>query len=144
VTQEAGPSTRPPAAKFAATTSATATTWTARSAAVADPVFEQFRSKTGSKPARRLSEADFRIAKRSIENRPLVVHRRDEIGEHPVKCGVHRGVSPCCGRLGRVLTPLGSTGEFAYLTREQKLAVVETVVEAARGRVPVSSTGETR
>ncbi len=35
------------------------------------------------------------------------------------------------------LTPLGSTGEFAYLTWEQKAAVVETVVEAADGRVPV-------
>jgi len=35
------------------------------------------------------------------------------------------------------LTPLGSTGEFAYLTWEQKRAVVETVVEAADGRVPV-------
>ncbi|GJD99598.1 dihydrodipicolinate synthase family protein [Methylobacterium isbiliense] len=35
------------------------------------------------------------------------------------------------------LTPLGSTGEFAYLTVAQKLAVVETVVEAAAGRVPV-------
>lgn len=35
------------------------------------------------------------------------------------------------------LTPLGSTGEFAYLTWEQKCAVVETVVETAGGRVPV-------
>lgn len=35
------------------------------------------------------------------------------------------------------LTPLGSTGEFAYLTWEQKCAVVEMVVEAADGRVPV-------
>lgn len=35
------------------------------------------------------------------------------------------------------LTPLGSTGEFAYLTWEQKFAIVETVVEAAGGRVPV-------
>lgn len=35
------------------------------------------------------------------------------------------------------LTPLGSTGEFAYLTWEQKCAVVETVVKAAAGRVPV-------
>lgn len=29
------------------------------------------------------------------------------------------------------LTTLGPTGEFAYLTREQKLAIIETVVEAA-------------
>jgi len=35
------------------------------------------------------------------------------------------------------LTPLGSTGEFAYLSWDQKCAVVETVVEAAAGRVPV-------
>jgi dihydrodipicolinate synthase/N-acetylneuraminate lyase len=35
------------------------------------------------------------------------------------------------------LTPLGSTGEFAYLSWEQKQAVVRTVVEAAAGRVPV-------
>jgi 4-hydroxy-tetrahydrodipicolinate synthase len=35
------------------------------------------------------------------------------------------------------LTPLGSTGEFAYLTRDQKIEVVAIVVEAARGRVPV-------
>lgn len=35
------------------------------------------------------------------------------------------------------LTPLGSTGEFAYLTWEQKCVVVETVVKAAAGRVPV-------
>ncbi len=35
------------------------------------------------------------------------------------------------------LTPLGSTGEFAYLTRPQRLRVVEVVIEAAKGRVPV-------
>src|SRR5512137_105509 len=35
------------------------------------------------------------------------------------------------------LTPLGSTGEFAYLDREQRQRVVEVVVQAARGRVPV-------
>jgi len=35
------------------------------------------------------------------------------------------------------LTPLGSTGEFAYLDRKQKERVVEIVVEAAAGRVPV-------
>lgn len=35
------------------------------------------------------------------------------------------------------LTPLGSTGEFAYLAWPQRRAVVETVVAAARGRVPV-------
>jgi len=35
------------------------------------------------------------------------------------------------------LTPLGSTGEFAYLNNAQRLAVVETTIEAADGRVPV-------
>jgi 4-hydroxy-tetrahydrodipicolinate synthase len=35
------------------------------------------------------------------------------------------------------LAPLGSTGEFAYLSWEQQRRVVEVVVEAARGRVPV-------
>ena len=35
------------------------------------------------------------------------------------------------------LTPLGSTGEFAYLSRPQRRRIVEVVVAAARGRVPV-------
>jgi 4-hydroxy-tetrahydrodipicolinate synthase len=35
------------------------------------------------------------------------------------------------------LTPLGSTGEFAYLGNEQRAAIVRTTVEAAAGRVPV-------
>jgi 4-hydroxy-tetrahydrodipicolinate synthase len=35
------------------------------------------------------------------------------------------------------LTPLGSTGEFAYLSWAQRRRVVECVVEAARARVPV-------
>jgi 4-hydroxy-tetrahydrodipicolinate synthase len=42
-----------------------------------------------------------------------------------VKAGVHG------------LTPLGSTGEFAYLDSAQRLAVVQTTIEVARGRVPV-------
>src|SRR5579871_6617365 len=42
-----------------------------------------------------------------------------------IKAGVH-GV-----------TPLGSTGEFAYLNREQRTAVVRTTIEAASRRVPV-------
>jgi 4-hydroxy-tetrahydrodipicolinate synthase len=42
-----------------------------------------------------------------------------------VKAGVHG------------LTPLGSTGEFAYLNHAQRAAVVQTSIEAARGRVPV-------
>jgi 4-hydroxy-tetrahydrodipicolinate synthase len=35
------------------------------------------------------------------------------------------------------LTPLGSTGEFAYLDAEQRTAVVRATVEAAAHRVPV-------
>jgi 4-hydroxy-tetrahydrodipicolinate synthase len=35
------------------------------------------------------------------------------------------------------LTPLGSTGEFAYLNREQRQRIVEVVVRATRRRVPV-------
>ena len=42
-----------------------------------------------------------------------------------IKAGVHG------------LTPLGSTGEFAYLAWPQRRRVVEVVIEAARGRVPV-------
>jgi len=35
------------------------------------------------------------------------------------------------------LTPLGSTGEFAYLDRFQRGEIVQTVIAAAQGRVPV-------
>jgi 4-hydroxy-tetrahydrodipicolinate synthase len=42
-----------------------------------------------------------------------------------IKAGVHG------------LTPLGSTGEFAYLNREQRLAVVQATIDAASGHVPV-------
>src|SRR6201747_2342495 len=35
------------------------------------------------------------------------------------------------------LTPLGSPGEFAYLSREQRATVVRTTIEAAQKRVPV-------
>jgi 4-hydroxy-tetrahydrodipicolinate synthase len=54
--------------------------------------------------------------------------RRDvlaQLVEHLIDAGVHG------------LTPLGSTGEFAYLDTDQKLEIVEVVVQAARGRVPV-------
>lgn len=36
------------------------------------------------------------------------------------------------------LTPLGSTGEFAYLDAKQRRRIVETVLEASEGRVPVT------
>jgi 4-hydroxy-tetrahydrodipicolinate synthase len=42
-----------------------------------------------------------------------------------IKAGVHG------------LTPLGSTGEFAYLGNEKRTAVVQATIEAARKRVPV-------
>lgn len=45
--------------------------------------------------------------------------------EHLVAAGVHG------------LTPLGSTGEFAYLSFEQRRRVVEVTLEAAAGRIPV-------
>jgi 4-hydroxy-tetrahydrodipicolinate synthase len=35
------------------------------------------------------------------------------------------------------LTPLGSTGEFAYLSHTQRAVVVQTTIEAANGRIPV-------
>jgi 4-hydroxy-tetrahydrodipicolinate synthase len=35
------------------------------------------------------------------------------------------------------LTPLGSTGEFAYLDNQQRVAVVRATIETAAGRVPV-------
>jgi 4-hydroxy-tetrahydrodipicolinate synthase len=35
------------------------------------------------------------------------------------------------------VTPLGSTGEFAYLNREQRYRIVDIVVQATRRRVPV-------
>ncbi len=35
------------------------------------------------------------------------------------------------------LTPLGSTGEFAYLSNAQRVEVVRATIEAAAGRVPV-------
>jgi 4-hydroxy-tetrahydrodipicolinate synthase len=35
------------------------------------------------------------------------------------------------------VTPLGSTGEFAYLDREQRETVVKTTIEATQRRVPV-------
>jgi 4-hydroxy-tetrahydrodipicolinate synthase len=35
------------------------------------------------------------------------------------------------------LTPLGSTGEFAYLNNAQRERIVQATIEAAKGRVPV-------
>ena len=49
----------------------------------------------------------------------------EKLIEHLILCGVHG------------LTPLGSTGEFAYLTWPQKKELVKTVIEITSGRVPV-------
>lgn len=49
----------------------------------------------------------------------------EKLIEHLIKCGVHG------------LTPLGSTGEFAYLTWGQKKELVKTVIEVSAGRIPV-------
>jgi 4-hydroxy-tetrahydrodipicolinate synthase len=51
----------------------------------------------------------------------VLAHLCDDL----IKSGVHG------------LTPLGSTGEFAYLNNAQRLAVVQATIEAAQGRVPV-------
>ncbi len=54
--------------------------------------------------------------------------RTDVLGrlcDDMIKAGVHG------------LTPLGSTGEFAYLGREQRMTVVKTTIEATARRVPV-------
>ena len=48
-----------------------------------------------------------------------------DLVEHLIQCGVHG------------LSPLGSTGEFAYLTFEQRGEIVRIVVDAAAKRVPV-------
>lgn len=48
-----------------------------------------------------------------------------DLVEHLVAQGVHG------------LTPLGSTGEFAYLSNDLRLQVVKATLDANRGRVPV-------
>ncbi len=67
---------------------------------------------------------------------PYLVSPTDEAGN--IKKDV---LAALCGDLIAAgvhgLSPLGSTGEFAYLNREQKRDVVDTVVKAAAGRVPV-------
>src|SRR3989337_753928 len=48
-----------------------------------------------------------------------------DLVEHLIGCGVHG------------LSPLGSTGEFAYLSFEQRQEIVRVVIDAAAKRVPV-------
>jgi len=50
-----------------------------------------------------------------------------DLVEHLIQCGVHG------------LSPLGSTGEFAYLSFEQRKEIVRIVVDAAAKRVPVAA-----
>jgi 4-hydroxy-tetrahydrodipicolinate synthase len=49
--------------------------------------------------------------------------------DHLIASGVHG------------LTPLGSTGEFAYLDAAQRRRIVEIVVSQTAGRVPVVAAG---
>ncbi len=60
-----------------------------------------------------------------VENGDVKEEVLARLVNHLLDCGVHG------------LTPLGSTGEFFYLTWEQKQKIVETVVKAANHRVPV-------
>ncbi|HWB45019.1 MAG TPA: dihydrodipicolinate synthase family protein [Hyphomicrobiaceae bacterium] len=67
---------------------------------------------------------------------PYLVSPVDDAGE--VKADVLRRL--CADLIDQGvhgLTPLGSTGEFAYLGDAQRQKVVETVVAASEGRVPV-------
>jgi 4-hydroxy-tetrahydrodipicolinate synthase len=67
---------------------------------------------------------------------PYLVSPIDEAGR--VKAGVlARLVDDLIAAGVHGLTPLGSTGEFAYLANEQRAEVVRATVEAAAGRVPV-------
>jgi 4-hydroxy-tetrahydrodipicolinate synthase len=67
---------------------------------------------------------------------PYLVSPLDDAGN--IKTGVlGRLVDDLVAAGVHGLTPLGSTGEFAYLNNEQRATVVRTTVEAAAGRVPV-------
>ncbi len=67
---------------------------------------------------------------------PYLVSPIDDLGR--VKSDVlGRLVDDLIGAGVHGFTPLGSTGEFAYLDNEQRAAVVRTTIEAAAGRVPV-------
>jgi 4-hydroxy-tetrahydrodipicolinate synthase len=67
---------------------------------------------------------------------PYLVSPIDDVGR--VKAGVlARLVDDLIAAGVHGLTPLGSTGEFAYLANAQRAEVVRATVEAAAGRVPV-------
>lgn len=59
-------------------------------------------------------------------------------GDGKVKTAVlSRLVDDLIGKGVHGVTPLGSTGEFAYLSFAQREAIVRTTIEATAGRVPV-------
>ena len=67
---------------------------------------------------------------------PYLVSPIDEAGR--IKSGVlGRLVDDLIAAGVHGLTPLGSTGEFAYLSNAQRAEVVRATIEAAAGRVPV-------
>lgn len=67
---------------------------------------------------------------------PYLVSPVDSAGE--IKADVLEGLCDDLINAGvHGLTPLGSTGEFAYLSWPQRRSIVEIVIQAARGRVPV-------
>ena len=67
---------------------------------------------------------------------PYLVSPIDEAGR--IKSGVlGRLVDDLIANGVHGLTPLGSTGEFAYLSNAQRVEVVRATIEAAAGRVPV-------
>jgi 4-hydroxy-tetrahydrodipicolinate synthase len=67
---------------------------------------------------------------------PYLVSPLDEHGK--VRCAVLARLIDDLIRAGvHGITPLGSTGEFAYLNNEQRTAIVRTSIEAAACRVPV-------
>jgi 4-hydroxy-tetrahydrodipicolinate synthase len=67
---------------------------------------------------------------------PYLVSPIDETGR--IKSGVlGRLVEDLIGDGVHGLTPLGSTGEFAYLSNAQRAEAVRATVEAVAGRVPV-------
>jgi 4-hydroxy-tetrahydrodipicolinate synthase len=67
---------------------------------------------------------------------PYLVSPIDDAGR--VKVGVlARLVDDLIAAGVHGLTPLGSTGEFAYLANEQRAEIVRATVEAAAGRIPV-------
>jgi dihydrodipicolinate synthase/N-acetylneuraminate lyase len=67
---------------------------------------------------------------------PYLVSPADASGE--IKADVLERLCEDLIRAGvHGLTPLGSTGEFAYLSWPQRRRIVEIVIRSARGRVPV-------